>query len=133
LSLSSEETTLRLEVAGSTKILLLFILPGSSGTTIRHNTQITHNAQTKHSTRNYTNNKGHTTHNEYNANTITTTNIYLNLKSGIPSKKTVIINYPNFEMSGCPDNAKIRANYVRCYHYSSEMRNEIYRVDHARE
>jgi hypothetical protein len=22
---------------------------------------------------------------------------------------------------------------VRCYHYSSEMRNEIYRVDHARE
>jgi hypothetical protein len=42
-------------------------------TTIRHNTQITHNAQTKHSTQNYTNNKGHTTHNEYNANTITTT------------------------------------------------------------
>jgi hypothetical protein len=26
----------------------------------------------KHSTQNYTNNKGHTTHNEYNANTITT-------------------------------------------------------------
>jgi hypothetical protein len=43
-------------------------LPGGSGTTIRHNTQIT-----KHSTQNYTNNKGHTTHNEYNANTIITT------------------------------------------------------------
>jgi hypothetical protein len=27
----------------------------------------------KHSTQNNTNNKGHTTHNEYNANTITTT------------------------------------------------------------
>jgi hypothetical protein len=27
----------------------------------------------KHSTQNYTYNKGHTTHNEYNANTITTT------------------------------------------------------------
>jgi hypothetical protein len=27
----------------------------------------------KHSTQNYTNNKGHTTHNECNANTITTT------------------------------------------------------------
>jgi hypothetical protein len=47
-------------------------------TTIRHNTQITHStqktnrAQTNHSTQNYTNNKGHTTHNEYNANTIPT-------------------------------------------------------------
>jgi hypothetical protein len=27
----------------------------------------------KHSTQNYTNNKGHTTHNEYNANIIATT------------------------------------------------------------
>jgi hypothetical protein len=35
--------------------------------------KITHHTQTKHSTQNYTNNKGHTTHNEYNANTITTT------------------------------------------------------------
>jgi hypothetical protein len=48
-------------------------------TTIRHNTQITHITQNNtphsnnHSTQNYTNNKGHTTHNEYNANTITTT------------------------------------------------------------
>jgi hypothetical protein len=60
-------------------LLLLFILttngflPGDSGTTVRHNTQITHHAQTKRSTQNYTNNKGHATHNEYNANTITTT------------------------------------------------------------
>jgi hypothetical protein len=69
-------------------LLLLFIylfiltangfLPGDSGTTIRHNTQhtshkITHHAQTKHITQNYTDNKGHSTHNEYNANTITTT------------------------------------------------------------
>jgi hypothetical protein len=58
---------------------LLFILtvngflPGDSGTAIRHNTQITHHAQTKHSTQNNTNNKGHTTRNDYNANTITTT------------------------------------------------------------
>jgi hypothetical protein len=43
-------------------------------TTIRHNTQITHitqithHTQTKHSTQNDTNNKGHTTHNEYNYN-----------------------------------------------------------------
>jgi hypothetical protein len=62
-------------------VLLLFILtadeclPGGSGTTIRQNTQITHHAQTKHSIQNYTNNKGHTTHNEYNVNTITTTMI----------------------------------------------------------
>jgi hypothetical protein len=35
--------------------------------------KITHHAQTKHSIQNYTNNKGHTIHNEYNANTITTT------------------------------------------------------------
>jgi hypothetical protein len=55
------------------------VLAGSSGTTIRHNTQkehtphkITHRAQTKHRTQNYTNNK-YTTHNEYNANTSTTT------------------------------------------------------------
>jgi hypothetical protein len=48
------------------------VLLGGSGTT-RHNTKITHHAQTKHSTQNYTNNKGHTTHNEYSANTITTT------------------------------------------------------------
>jgi hypothetical protein len=60
-------------------IIYLFILtangflPGGSGTTIRHNTQITHHTQTKHSTQNYTINKGHTTHNEYNANTVTTT------------------------------------------------------------
>jgi hypothetical protein len=55
------------------------VLPGGSGTTIRHNIQITHNTQithhpqTKHITQNYTNNEGHTTHDEYNANTITTT------------------------------------------------------------
>jgi hypothetical protein len=66
-------------------LLLLFILtangvlPGGIGTTIRHNIQITHVTQNgtphsnKHSTQNYTNNKGHTTHNEYNANTITAT------------------------------------------------------------
>jgi hypothetical protein len=60
------------EVKKTLLFLLLFILtangflPGGSGTTIRHNTQITHITQ------NYTNNKGHTTHNEYNANTITT-------------------------------------------------------------
>jgi hypothetical protein len=54
------------------------VLPGDSGT-LRHNsqithiTQITHHAQTKHNTQNYTNTKGHTTHNEYNANKITTT------------------------------------------------------------
>jgi hypothetical protein len=35
--------------------------------------KITHHTQTKHSTHNYANNKGDTTHNEYNANTITTT------------------------------------------------------------
>jgi hypothetical protein len=33
----------------------------------------THHTQTKHSTQNYTDNKGHTTHNEYNANTIRAT------------------------------------------------------------
>jgi hypothetical protein len=60
-------------------IIYLFILtanvflPGGSGTTIRYNAQITHHTQTKHSTQNYTNNKGHTTHNEYNENTLTTT------------------------------------------------------------
>jgi hypothetical protein len=66
-------------------LLLLFILiangflPGGSGNTIRHNTQISHITQNniphsnKHSTQNYTNNKGHTAHNEYNANTSTTT------------------------------------------------------------
>jgi hypothetical protein len=66
-------------------LLFLFILtvngvlPGGSGTTIRHNTlthtshKITHHAQTKHSAQNYTNNRGHATHNECNANTITTT------------------------------------------------------------
>jgi hypothetical protein len=41
-------------------------LPGGSGTTIKHNTQITLHTQTEHSTQNYRNNKGHTTHNEYN-------------------------------------------------------------------
>jgi hypothetical protein len=51
-------------------LVLVFILtaneflPGGSGTTIRYH------AQTKHSTQNYTNNKGHTTHNEYNENTL---------------------------------------------------------------
>jgi hypothetical protein len=54
-------------------------LPGGSGTTTRHNTQLTHITQNnttlkqKHSTQNYTNNKGHSIHNKYNANTITTT------------------------------------------------------------
>jgi hypothetical protein len=52
-------------------------LPIGSGTTTRHNTQITHitqnNTQTKHVTQNYKNNEGQTTHNEYSANTITTT------------------------------------------------------------
>jgi hypothetical protein len=54
-------------------------LPGGSGTTIRHNTpsntshKLTHHPQTEHITQNYTNNEGQTTHNEYNANTITTT------------------------------------------------------------
>jgi hypothetical protein len=63
-------------------ILLLFnckwFLPGGSGTTIRHNTQITHITQnntprsnkTQHAKRHK---QGHTTHNEYNANTITST------------------------------------------------------------
>jgi hypothetical protein len=37
--------------------------------------KITHHAQTKHITQNYKNNNGHTTHNEYNANTITTTTL----------------------------------------------------------
>jgi hypothetical protein len=37
---------------------------GGSGNTIRHNT---HHTQRKHSTRDYTNNKGHTTHTECNA------------------------------------------------------------------
>jgi hypothetical protein len=54
-------------------LLLLLILtangflPGGSGTTIRRNTQLTYITQ------NYTNSKGHTTQNEYNANTVTTT------------------------------------------------------------
>jgi hypothetical protein len=48
------------------------VLPGGSGTTIWDNTQISYIPQTKHITQNYTNNEGHTTHNEYNANTITT-------------------------------------------------------------
>jgi hypothetical protein len=43
---------------------------GGSGTTIIHNTPITHRAQTENSIQISTNNKGHTTHNEYNANTI---------------------------------------------------------------
>jgi hypothetical protein len=67
--------------------LLLFILitngvlPCGNGTTIRHNTKITHITQnnTPHSNKTQhtklQNNKGHTTHNEYNANTITTTTI----------------------------------------------------------
>jgi hypothetical protein len=47
-----------------------FYLPGSSGKTLRHNTQIhilhkiTHHAQTKRRKQGYTNNKGHITHNE---------------------------------------------------------------------
>jgi hypothetical protein len=49
------------------KLTANVFLPGGSGTTITHNTQI------KHSTQTYTNNKGHTTHKEYNANAITTT------------------------------------------------------------
>jgi hypothetical protein len=43
-------------------------------TTIRHNTRHSN----KHSTQNYTKNNVHTTHNEYNANTITTTIININ-------------------------------------------------------
>jgi hypothetical protein len=45
-----------------------------SSTTIKHNThikhvtKITHHPETKHVKQNYTNNKGHTTHNEYNSN-----------------------------------------------------------------
>jgi hypothetical protein len=35
--------------------------------------KITQHAQSKHSTQNYTDNKGHTTHNDYNSNTITDT------------------------------------------------------------
>jgi hypothetical protein len=53
-----------------------WFLPGGSGNTMRHNAQITHHAQTKHSTQNYTNNKGHTTHNEYNANTMNTSQVW---------------------------------------------------------
>jgi hypothetical protein len=46
-------------------------MPGSSSTTIRHNTEIhmplkiTHHSQTIHSTQRYINNTGHSTHNEY--------------------------------------------------------------------
>jgi hypothetical protein len=50
------------------------VLPGGSGTTVRHNTQITHHTQTN------TNNKGHTTHNEYDANIITLQQIQLQLQ-----------------------------------------------------
>jgi hypothetical protein len=61
-----------------TIIYLLFnytangVLPGGSGTTIRHNTQkytthkTTHHAKTNTAHKSYTNNKGHITHNEYN-------------------------------------------------------------------
>jgi hypothetical protein len=59
---------------------------GGSGTTVRHNTnntshKITHHAQTKHGTQNYTHNKEHTTHNQYNANTDTTTTSYPRVSS----------------------------------------------------
>jgi hypothetical protein len=54
------------------------VLTGGNNTTIRHNTQIIHisqnntpNLQTTYTTQKYKNNDGHTTHNEYNANTIT--------------------------------------------------------------
>jgi hypothetical protein len=52
------------------------VLTCGSGTTIRRNTQIKHIIeiihcpQAKQCTHNYTNNKGHTTHSEYNVNTI---------------------------------------------------------------
>jgi hypothetical protein len=44
-------------------------------------TEIWHNTQTKDSTWNYTNNKGHTTLNEYNANAINTKLAYYTLNS----------------------------------------------------
>jgi hypothetical protein len=74
-------------------------LPGGSGTTIRHNTQhtshkITHHAQTKYSTKSYTNNKGHTTHKDYNANTITATTIKLQLQ-------LYILIFIIHQLSGC--------------------------------
>jgi hypothetical protein len=40
---------------------------------IQQHTNNTHHPQTKHIIQNYTHNEGHTTHNEYDANTITTT------------------------------------------------------------
>jgi hypothetical protein len=63
-------------------------LPGGSDTTIRQNTQhtshkITYHAQTKHNTQNYASNKGHTTHNEYNSNTITTITNNINKRISI--------------------------------------------------
>jgi hypothetical protein len=72
-------------MVGTYYIITLFILTsnwllaGGNGTTIRHNTQITHITQNNTPGSNKTqltklqNNKGHTTHNEYIANTITTT------------------------------------------------------------
>jgi hypothetical protein len=56
-----------------------WVLPSGSDTAIRLIAQITHitennrpySDKTQHT--NYKNNKGHTTHNEYNANTITNT------------------------------------------------------------
>jgi hypothetical protein len=58
---------------GSGAMSLLFILTANGPLPSGSDTTITHHAQTKHSTQNYTHNKGHTTHNVYNANTITTT------------------------------------------------------------
>jgi ABC-type microcin C transport system permease subunit YejB len=67
--------------------IIIIILPGGSGTTIRLNTQMTHitqnnthHAQTEHSTQNYTNNKGQPTNNECNANTLQLQQIQLQLQ-----------------------------------------------------
>jgi hypothetical protein len=54
---------------GDTHYYCKWLLPDSSGTTIRHNTNITQNytPHSKCSTQNSTYNKGYTTHYEYNA------------------------------------------------------------------
>jgi hypothetical protein len=67
---------IRGSVAGWGTILLLFIYLNCKGGFTRwqwyynktQHTNNTHHTQTKHSTQNYTDNKGHTTHNEYNYN-----------------------------------------------------------------
>jgi hypothetical protein len=46
-------------------------------TTRRQNTHLTHHAHRKHSTQKYTNIKGRSAHNDYNANTITIQQIEL--------------------------------------------------------